>query len=149
MILVEPEQRVADQKTSHLITAIVKNESVPIGVLSFPRVGMLVKVSSVEIAETGFIFREVRRNPVENHADPALMKIVHEIHEVGGSSKAAGGSEIAGRFVSPRTIKGVLHHGEQFHVGETGVVDIVRQQRGYFAVTEPPVIFLGHASPGP
>src|SRR6476660_257638 len=144
MIFVEPKQRVAAQKTAHLVTAIIKDESVPVGMLTSPRIRVLVKMSSVEIAETGFIFREMRRNPVENHADPVLMEIVHEIHEVGGSSKAAGGSEIARRFVSPRTIKGMLHHGEQFHVGETCVTDIVRQQRRHFTVAEPPVIFLGH-----
>src|ERR1700747_808741 len=119
---------------------------VPVGVRSFPRIRVLVKMSSIEIAETGFIFREMCRHPVENDADPVLMEIVHEIHEVGGVSKAAGGGEVTGRFISPGTIKGMLHYGEQFDVGETCAVDIVCQQRGDFAVTEPPVRFLGHSS---
>jgi hypothetical protein len=104
---------------------------------------------SIEITETTFIFWEMRGNPVENHTDAPLMEVVHEIHEVGGGPEAACRSEVACGLVSPGTIEGMLHYGKKLDMGEAYVVDIICQERSDFPVTEPSVILLRHAPPGP
>src|SRR6516165_5704811 len=104
MILVKPEQRIADQKAPDFVTAVVEHKGVPVWVLSLSRIGVFIQVSSVEVTEAGFVFREVRRNPIQDHANSMLMQVVHEVHEVAGCSKPAGGREVADSLVSPGTI---------------------------------------------
>src|SRR5262249_49807220 len=112
MVLDQPEQGVADQKAADLISSVIEHKRIPVGVLSFSRIGVLVKMRSVEIAEASLVFRKVRGDPVQNHADSMLVKIVHEKHEVGRRAEAAGGSEVTGGLIAPGTVEGVLHDGE-------------------------------------
>ena len=91
---------------------------------------MLVEMRSIEVTEACFIFRKMRRDPIQNYADSSLMKIVDEVHEVVGCPEAAGGSEIAECLVSPGTVEGVLHYGKQFDVRETGVMNVIGEERG-------------------
>jgi hypothetical protein len=53
--------------------------------LAFARVEMLVQRRAVEAAERPRVFRKVRRDPVHDHADAALVQIVDEITQIVGS----------------------------------------------------------------
>src|SRR5207244_12459134 len=55
VILIEPEQGVASEKTLDFTPSIVEDERTPVGVLALPGVGMLVKMGAVEVAESGFV----------------------------------------------------------------------------------------------
>ena len=41
----------------------------------------------------------------------------------------------------------MLHDGKKFDVGETGIVHVIRQLHGQFAVSQPAVVLFRHASP--
>ena len=72
----------ADQEVGDLGAAEVEDEGVPVGVEPLPRVGVLVEVRAVEVAEAVLVGREVGGDPVEDHADPALVEVVDQGHEV-------------------------------------------------------------------
>jgi len=69
--------------------------------LALPRVGMLVEVRAVELGQPVRILGEVRRHPIENHADPGLVAVVDEVPELVRISEAAGRRVIAGNLISP------------------------------------------------
>ena len=143
MILVKPEQCVPGQEALHLAPAVIENERVPIRLLSLPRVGVLVKMRAVKIAQARLVFRKVRRNPIQNDSDSVLMEVVHQKHEVRGRSEAAGRCEVANRLVTPRTIERVLGDREEFDMRKTRVVHIVGELNGYLPICEPAVGLLG------
>ena len=55
MVLVQPEQGVAQQKTPHFVAAIVEDVTVPIGMKSLPRIGVFVQMRAVKIRQTVFV----------------------------------------------------------------------------------------------
>ena len=75
------------------------------------------------------------------------MKIVHEVHEVGGCPKPAGWSEVAGCLISPRTIEGMFHDRKELNMRKSGVMDVVSQNRGQFAIGQPPITFRRYPLP--
>ena len=48
---------------------IVEDQRAPVGVLAQARVGVLVEVGAVEVAQAVRVFGEVGGHPVEEHAD--------------------------------------------------------------------------------
>ena len=82
VVLVEPEQRAREQEAAHLVAAVVEDVAVPVGVEALARIGVLVEVRAVEVGEAVLVGREVRRHPVEDHADAALVQVIDEVHEV-------------------------------------------------------------------
>ena len=63
VILVQPEERVADQEIAHLVAAVVENQRAPILVLALARIHVLVQIGAVE-------FRETRARPSGNAPAP-------------------------------------------------------------------------------
>ena len=78
MVAVAPGQRVCDQEAPYLIAAVIKNERAPIHVRALPRVGVLVQMRTVELREREGVPREMRRHPVEDHPQAALVQVVDE-----------------------------------------------------------------------
>ena len=68
VILVEPEHRARHQKAADFTASVVEDVSLPVGMESLARVGVLVEMRAVEVGEAVSVGREVRRHPVENHA---------------------------------------------------------------------------------
>ena len=50
--------------------------------VALARVGVLVQVRAVEEAQPVRVPGEVRRHPVEHHADAVLVQHIDEMHEV-------------------------------------------------------------------
>src|SRR5438105_717813 len=119
MVLIEPEQGIADQKVPHFRTAIVKEQSVPLRLLPLAGIGMFIQVGAVEVAKPVLVFGEMRGYPVENDSDAALMQIVHQIHEIGWSTEPAGRGKIASCLVPPGAVEGMFADGKKFDVGIT------------------------------
>ena len=69
MKVVAPEQRVGHQEIADLVAAIVENERAPILVRAFARIFVLVKRGAVKLRQRPIVAREMRRHPVNNHAD--------------------------------------------------------------------------------
>ena len=85
---------------------------------------MLVQMRAVEIAQAMLVGGEVRRHPVEDHADAVLVQLVDEVHEVLRRAVAAGRGEISGRLIAPRAVERMLHHRHEFDVREAHLLHI-------------------------
>src|SRR5665213_162420 len=79
---------------------------------------------AVKITEPCLVFGEMCRDPIDNHADLALMKAIHQIHKVRGRAEAAGWRIVADDFIAPGAIERIFHDWEEFDVGITSVMNI-------------------------
>ncbi len=98
---------------------------VPLRMEALPRVGVLVEMGAVEVGEAVPVAREVRRHPVEDHADAVPVQDVDEVHEVLRRAVARGRREVAGRLVAPRAVERVLGDRQQLDVREAHVADVL------------------------
>src|ERR1039457_2079307 len=104
----QPEERAAREEVAHFGTAIVEDRALPFRMKSLPRIRVLVEVRAVEVGESMLVVRKMRRHPIEDHAESALVQAVNEIHEVLRRAVARGGREISCDLISPRTVEGML-----------------------------------------
>src|SRR5579859_2580043 len=100
-------------------------------------VGMLVEMGAIELGESVGVARKMCGRPVQKNANARLVASVDEFHEFGGRAVAAGGGEIANRLISPGTVKGMLHDGEQLDVGVAEVLHVGDELIAEFAIGEP------------
>ena len=103
---------------------------------------------AVKARQSVFVAREMRRHPVEDHADAAPVQVVDEIHEVLGRAVACARGEVAGDLVAPGAVEGVLHDRHELHVREAERRYVVGERVRQLAVAERTVAFLGYAPPG-
>ncbi len=149
VIAVEPEARVRDQEAAHLLAAVVEDRAAPLGVDALPRVRVFVEVRAVEVDEAVLVGGKVRRRPVEDHADPLLVQVIDEPHEVLRRAVARRGREEPGHLVAPRRIERVLGDGQQLDVREAAAQHVRRQLGRDLPVAEPALLLLGDAHPRP
>src|SRR5262249_42273670 len=100
---------------------VVEDQRVPVGVKAAPRIGVLVEVGAVEVAEAVLVAGEVRGHPVEKDADPLLMQVVDQVHEVLRLAKARGWREVAGDLISPGSVKRMLGDRHELDVSKAVV----------------------------
>ena len=101
MELLEPVDGVRAQEVRDLPAAEVVDERVPVLVEAEPRVLVFVERGAVEAGEAVFVGGEMRRNPVDDHADPGAMEAVDHPGEVLRRAEARGGREEADGLVAP------------------------------------------------
>ncbi len=147
VVVVQPEQAVGGEEIAHLVAAVVEDERAPVGVLTLARVAVFVEVRAVEIRQAVGVLREMARHPVEDHADAALVALVHEIAELVRVAEPAGGRVVIRDLIAPRAVEGMLGHGHEFDVGETHLDHVIDEMIGQFAVGQRAVVILGHALP--
>ena len=92
----------ASEEVADLVAAVVEDERAPVRVLALARVLVLVERGAVEARQRPVVAREVRRHPVEDHADARAGAAVDERAEVVGRAEARGRREVAGDLVAPR-----------------------------------------------
>ena len=127
MVLLEPVERVGDQEVADLAAAEVEDVGAPVRVLAARGVRVLVERRAVEARQREGVLREVRRHPVDDHADAGLVERVDEVAEAVGVAEPRGGGEVRRDLVAPRPAVRVLHHRQELHVREAEV-DEVRHQ---------------------
>ncbi len=137
VVLIQPEDGVADQELADLVAAVVEDERAPIEVTPLARVVVLIEVSAVEEAERELVGGEVGRNPVDQDADALLVAGVDEGHEVVRRAEAAGGRVEAGHLVAPRLVGGMLGHWQQLDVAEAHLLDVGDEVVDEVAVSQP------------
>ena len=137
--LLEPEQRVGDEEVADLVAPVVEDQRAPVGVRAAARVGVLVERGAVEAGEREVVAREVRRDPVEDHADAVLVQAVDELAQVVGRAEARRRGEVARHLVAPGARERVRHHRQQLDVGEAHVLGVGAQLVGQLEVGQRPV----------
>jgi hypothetical protein len=146
VVLGDPEQGVGDKVITDLAAPVVEDERPPVGVPTLARVGVLVEVGTVEESEALEVLREVRRDPVDHHADPGPVKRVHQVLEVVGGTEPARRGEEAQRLVAPGAVEGVLGRRQELDVGVAHLGDVGDQFVGELPVGV--VGAVGVPSPG-
>ena len=144
----QPEQRAREQEVADLVAPEVEDERAPVGVRAAARVGVLVQRRAVEAGERPVVAREVRRDPVEDHADAALVQAVDELAEVVGRAEARRRGEVRGHLVAPRAAERVRHDRQQLDVREAQVGHVVGQLVGELEVGQRAVALQRVAPPG-
>ena len=134
MVPVEPAHRAGHQERSDLVAAVVEDRRVPVGVVALPRIGVLEQVRAVEFVESVRVVGEVRRNPVENHADAALVEAIDHRHQVARRAVAGTRGEEPGGLVAPRPVERVLHDREELDMGEPVGEHVIGDWIGEFVV---------------
>ena len=125
MVLIKPKHGAGNQEARHLIAPIIEYARAPLAVLALARVCVFIARLPIEFIQAVGILWEVRRHPVENHADACLMALIDKIHEVVRRTVAGGDRKIAGYLIAPGAVEGMLHHGHELdmriaHFGEIG-----------------------------
>ena len=131
---VEPEQRVGGEEIGNLVPAKIENQRAPILMRAFARVFVLVKGGAVEFRQRPFIARKMRGHPVHNHPDARLVQRVDEELKILRRAVAARGRVEAGDLITPRRIKRVLGHRQEFDVREPHALDVKHERFGQLAV---------------
>ncbi len=141
MEAVAPEQGVGQQEIDDLVPAVVEDQRAPVLVRAFARVCVLVKRGAVEPGQRPVVAREMRRHPVNDHADAGLVQGVDQELEIVGRAVAARRRVEAGDLVTPRRIKRVFRHRHELHVREAHLLDVfdqrLRQARGSPEIPSP------------
>src|ERR1035437_7121942 len=109
---------------------------------------MFVEMRAVEITKPSLVFGKMCRDPIDDYSDAALMKAIHQVHEIRGRAEAAGGSVIADDFISPGAVEGEFHDGKKFDMRITRLLHIVGELHRHFPVSQPTVSLLRHSPPG-
>ena len=134
MVLVQPEAGVGHQEVAHFAASEIEHIGAPIRMLATGRVRILVQRRAIESAKGERVLREMRRNPVHDHADAGLVHLLDEILEVVRAAKARINRVIAGYLITPRAGEGMLGQRHEFHMGETFLLDVGDQLVGQFAI---------------
>ena len=61
---------------------VIEDVRAPLGVITEARIFVLVACGAVEATQRPVVFREVRRHPIEEHADARLMQRVDKEPEI-------------------------------------------------------------------
>jgi len=104
------------------------------------RVFVLVQRGTVEARQRPVILGEMRRHPVEDHADTRLVAAIDKMAQLVRRAEAAGRRKIAGGLVAPRFVQRVLGDRQQLDMRVTHALDVGHKVGGQFAVgVEAPV----------
>ena len=130
MKLREPVAGIRDQKRPHLRLAVIIDPRRPVGVLVHRGVGELIAARAVKLIQSVFILRKMRRHPVENHADPLLMRLVDEIFEILRRTVPVRRGIVTRDLIAPRRVIGILHDRQQLNVRVAHILHVGQQLAG-------------------
>ncbi len=99
--LLQPVQRVGDEEVADLRTTEVEDVRAPVELLAALGVRVLVESGPVEPCECPRVLREVRRHPVDDHADACLVEPVDQVAEVVGVAEPGRRREVGRHLVAP------------------------------------------------
>ena len=108
--LLEPVERVAEQKIADLVAPVVEDQRAPVLMLALARVGVLVERGAVEPAQREVVLGEMRRHPVEDHTDASVMQGIDEVTEIVWGAEARRRRVVARNLIAPRAVERMLHH---------------------------------------
>ncbi len=109
-----------------------------------PRVFVLVKRRAVETRKTVHVGGEMRRNPVDEHADPRLMAAGDEAREVLRRAEARSRRIKADGLVAPRAVERKLAHRHELDMGEAHVAHIGNEPVGELGVAQETIVLPAH-----
>ena len=125
MELLDPEQRIRNQKVSDFILPIIKYLGSPVRMLPLLRVGIFISRGTVKVGQSMDISGKMSRNPVQDHANLILMKVIDHPCKIFRRSITGSRCEIARHLISPGAIKRVFRNPHQFNMRVSHVLYIL------------------------
>ena len=116
--------------------------------LAQARVVVLIEMRAVKIGQPVAILRKVRRHPVDDHANPLLMTLVHEVFEIVRRAESRRRGIVADRLIAPGSIERVFADRQHFDMREAHLFDVGDQGFRQLAIGQHPVVFIRRAAPG-
>ena len=98
------------EETDDFRTSEIKGQGSPAFVFGLPRGGIFIKGLAIKGNQTVFVFREVSRNPVDDHANVVLVCQIDEILQIFRRSVAGSRTVVAGYLIAPGSVEGMLHN---------------------------------------
>src|SRR5579875_3167689 len=147
VIAVEPEERVAEEIVPHLAPAVIVDERLPILMEALARIGVLVEMGAVEIAEPMGIRGEMPGNPVDENAKALAMGAIDEAREARRLAEAARRRVEPDGLIAPRAVEGMLGDRQQLDVAEAHLLRIGHEPVGELVIGEEAPALLRHAPP--
>ena len=148
VVLAQPEQRARDQEVADLVAPEVEHQRAPVRMGAAAGIRVLVQRGAVEPGQPELVAREVRGDPVEDHADAVCVHAVDELAQVVGRAVPRSRREVARHLVAPRAAERVVHHRQQLDVREAHVLHVRRQLVGELEVGERAVALERVEPPG-
>ncbi len=136
VIFPQPVKGVGAQIVKNFGTAVVINFGSPVFVFAFARIGVLIEVGAVKFTQPVAVLRKVGRNPVHDHRNPRLVKLVYQITQIVGGAETAGRRKHTDDLIAPRSIQRMFGQRQKFDVRKTHVGNIRNQRIGHFAIAE-------------
>ncbi len=124
MELARPVERVREQEVPHLVAPEVEDEGAPVGMRAAARILVLVQSGAVEPAERELVAREVRRHPVQDHADSGHVQRVDERPEVVRLAHRRDRGVEARHLIAPGAGERVVHDRHELDVREAELVGV-------------------------
>ena len=85
---------------------------------------------AVELHKSVLVLREMRRHPVQDHADACSVRLINKILEAVRIAVTGGDAVITRDLIAPGPVVRMLHHRKQLHVGIAHLLHIGDQLVG-------------------
>ena len=142
MISLGPEHRIVDQERGDLAPPEIIDRGVPVGVKTQPRIVMFIQRRAVKARQTMRVDREMRRHPIDQHADPGPMCPIDKAGKALRPAKPRAGGEQADRLIAPAGVIGIFGYGQEFDVGKAHLDNIGDQPFGHRVPCQKPAIVI-------
>ena len=147
MKIFKPKQCIGNQKVLHFILTVIEYLCSPVRMFSLLRICIFKCRCSVKVCKSMCISWEMCRNPVKNHSDFVLMKIINHICKIFRCSVARSRRIIACYLISPGTVKRMLCNPNQLNVSIAHLFHILCNLTGKLSVIIESLIFRSRSSP--
>ena len=122
------------------MSAEIVDEGIPIAVHALARIGMLIKGGAVEAGEPVRIVREMRRHPIQDHAEPGTMAAIDEGGEILRRAQFRHRYELPERLIAPGPAERMLHDRHQLDMGKAKILRIGNEPVGQFMPGQGPAV---------
>ena len=117
VVLVEPVLDVGQQIAQRLVAAVIEQPRVPLAVVAGVALQKVVLAPTLPEVKPGQavvrVAGDVRVHDIQEHADPELVRLVHQVLEVLGRARPGAHGERVGDVVAERRVVCVLLDGHQ------------------------------------
>ena len=135
VIDIDPERCGRHQEGSHFLFPQVEVGRSPLAVC-IVCLRIFIQRRSVKIGKREIVLYKMHRNKIHDDADPGLVCLIDQIHQVMAAAIAAGDREITGALIAPGTIKRILAQRHQLDVCKMILLDIADQLFGDLAIVD-------------
>src|SRR5258705_2203501 len=97
----EPEERISDKEVSDFVAAIIEDIGAPVRMLPLARIEMFIERRPIKTGESKRIPWKMRRDPIHDHADPALLHIINQVTNIVERTVTGRRSIIITNLVAP------------------------------------------------